>query len=81
LVLTGGWGLHSRGMDRVAGVNDPCLFVCTRFLAESSILTVVIGVLCFAAMAVLPLPDFVPHPIVAGASIAAAVDFREEFHE
>ena len=51
-----------------------------QFFAESAILTVVSGllgltagvVLC-AAMAAIPLPDFVPHPIVSGASIVASV--------
>jgi putative ABC transport system permease protein len=51
-----------------------------QFLAESAILTVVSGmlglgmglVLC-AAVAALPLPDFVPHPIVSGASIIASI--------
>jgi putative ABC transport system permease protein len=51
-----------------------------QFFAESAILTVVSGVLGLtvglalcAAMAALPLPDFVPHPIVSGASIVASV--------
>jgi putative ABC transport system permease protein len=51
-----------------------------QFLAESAILTVISGalglaaglVLC-AAVAALPLPDFVPHPIVSGASIIASL--------
>jgi putative ABC transport system permease protein len=51
-----------------------------QFLAESAILTVVGGalglaggmVLC-AGVAALPLPDFVPHPIVSGASIIASI--------
>jgi len=51
-----------------------------QFLAESAILTAVSGVfgllagliLC-AAVAALPLPDFVPHPIVSGASIIASI--------
>jgi putative ABC transport system permease protein len=51
-----------------------------QFFAESAILTVVSGVLGLtaglglcAAMAAIPLPDFVPHPIVSGASIVASV--------
>jgi len=51
-----------------------------QFFAESAILTTVSGVLGLtagvglcAAMAVIPLPDFVPHPIVSGASIVASV--------
>ena len=47
-----------------------------QFFAESAILTVVSGVLGLTAglalcavMSVIPLPDFVPHPIVSGASI------------
>jgi putative ABC transport system permease protein len=51
-----------------------------QFFAESAILTMVSGVLGLtvglalcAAMAALPLPDFVPHPIVSGASIVASV--------
>jgi len=51
-----------------------------QFLAESAILTVVSGALgvtaglglCLA-VAALPLPDFVPHPIVSGASIVASL--------
>src|SRR5579862_7248734 len=51
-----------------------------QFLAESAILTAVGGVfgllagliLC-ATVAALPLPDFVPHPIVSGASIIASI--------
>jgi putative ABC transport system permease protein len=51
-----------------------------QFFAESTILTVVSGGLglsfgagiCFA-MAVLPLPDFVPHPIVSPISVIASV--------
>jgi putative ABC transport system permease protein len=51
-----------------------------QFFAESAILTVVSGflgltaglALC-AAMSAIPLPDFVPHPIVSGASIVASV--------
>src|SRR4029077_17179713 len=51
-----------------------------QFFAESAILTGISGVvgvtagvgLC-AAMAAIPLPDFVPHPIVSGASIVASV--------
>jgi putative ABC transport system permease protein len=51
-----------------------------QFFAESAILTVVSGALGLtfgvglcAAMAAVPLPDFVPHPIVSGASIVASV--------
>jgi putative ABC transport system permease protein len=51
-----------------------------QFFAESAILTVVsgvlgltAGVLLCAAMSAIPLPDFVPHPIVSGASIVASV--------
>jgi putative ABC transport system permease protein len=51
-----------------------------QFFAESAILTVVSGVLGLtaglilcAAMSAIPLPDFVPHPIVSGASILASV--------
>jgi len=51
-----------------------------QFFAESAILTVVSGFLGLtagvglcAAMSVIPLPDFVPHPIVSGASILASV--------
>jgi putative ABC transport system permease protein len=51
-----------------------------QFLAESAILTVVSGVLGLGAglvlcagVAALPLPDFVPHPIVSGASIIASI--------
>ena len=51
-----------------------------QFFAESAILTVVsgalglsVGVALCAVMALLPLPDFVPHPIVSGASIVASV--------
>src|SRR5579863_10028039 len=51
-----------------------------QFFAESAILTVVSGVLGLSAglalcavMSVIPLPDFVPHPIVSGASILASV--------
>jgi len=51
-----------------------------QFFAESAILTVASGVLGLtaglglcAAMAAVPLPDFVPHPIVSGASILASV--------
>jgi putative ABC transport system permease protein len=51
-----------------------------QFFAESAILTVVsgllgltVGVALCAMMALLPLPDFVPHPIVSGASIVASV--------
>ena len=51
-----------------------------QFFAESAILTVVSGVLGLTAglglctaMAAVPLPDFVPHPIVSGASILASV--------
>ena len=51
-----------------------------QFFAESAILTVVSGVLGLtagvvlcAAMSAIPLPDFVPHPIVSGASIVASV--------
>jgi putative ABC transport system permease protein len=51
-----------------------------QFFAESAILTMVSGVLGLtvglalcAAMAALPLPNFVPHPIVSGASIVASV--------
>jgi len=51
-----------------------------QFFAESAILTVVSGVLgvtagasLCAVMAAIPLPDFVPHPIVSGASIVASV--------
>lgn len=51
-----------------------------QFFAESAILTVVSGVLGLTAglalcavMSVIPLPDFVPHPIVSGASILASV--------
>jgi len=51
-----------------------------QFFAESAILTVVSGVLGLtaglalcAAMSVIPLPDFVPHPIVSGASIVVSV--------
>jgi putative ABC transport system permease protein len=51
-----------------------------QFFAESAILTVVSGVLGLtaglglcAAMEAIPLPDFVPHPIVSGASIVASV--------
>jgi putative ABC transport system permease protein len=51
-----------------------------QFFAESAILTVVSGVLGLtaglvlcAAMSAVPLPDFVPHPIVSGASIVASV--------
>ena len=51
-----------------------------QFFAESAILTVVSGVLgvtagmvLCAAMSAIPLPDFVPHPIVSGASIVASV--------
>ncbi len=51
-----------------------------QFFAESAILTVVSGVLGLTAgvglcvaMAALPLPDFVPHPIISGASIVASV--------
>ena len=51
-----------------------------QFFAESAILTVASGVLGLSAglglcsaMAVIPLPDFVPHPIVSGASIVASV--------
>lgn len=51
-----------------------------QFFAESAILTVASGVvglsaglvLC-AGMAAIPLPEFVPHPIVSGASIVASV--------
>ena len=51
-----------------------------QFFAESAILTVVSGILGLtaglalcAAMSAIPLPDFVPHPIVSGASIVASV--------
>jgi len=51
-----------------------------QFFAESAILTAVSGVLGLTAglalcavMSVIPLPDFVPHPIVSGASILASV--------
>ena len=51
-----------------------------QFFAESAILTLVSGVLGLAcgvglclAMAAVPLPDFVPHPIVSGASIVVSV--------
>ena len=51
-----------------------------QFFAESAILTVVSGVLGLSAgsglcavMAAIPLPDFVPHPIISGASIVASV--------
>jgi putative ABC transport system permease protein len=51
-----------------------------QFFAESAILTVVSGALGLstgialcAAMALIPLPDFVPHPIVSGASIVASL--------
>jgi len=51
-----------------------------QFFAESAILTVVsgalgltFGVILCIAMAAVPLPDFVPHPIISGASIAASV--------
>lgn len=51
-----------------------------QFFAESAILTVVSGVLGLtaglvlcAAMSAIPLPDFVPHPIVSGVSIVASV--------
>jgi putative ABC transport system permease protein len=51
-----------------------------QFFAESAILTIVSGALGLtfgvglcAAMAAIPLPDFVPHPIVSGASIVASV--------
>ena len=51
-----------------------------QFFAESAILTVVsgalgltVGVALCSMMALLPLPDFVPHPIVSGASIVASV--------
>jgi putative ABC transport system permease protein len=51
-----------------------------QFFAESAMLTVVSGVfglsfgigLC-AALEALPLPDFVPHPIVSGISIVASI--------
>ena len=51
-----------------------------QFFAESAILTLVSGVLglilgvglCLG-MAAVPLPDFVPHPIVSGASIVVSV--------
>jgi putative ABC transport system permease protein len=51
-----------------------------QFFAESAMLTVVSGVfglsfgigLC-AALEALPLPDFVPHPIVSGISIIASI--------
>jgi putative ABC transport system permease protein len=51
-----------------------------QFFAESAILTVVsgalgltVGVALCSAITLLPLPDFVPHPIVSGASIVASV--------
>jgi len=51
-----------------------------QFFAESAILTVVSGVLgltfgvgACVAMTVIPLPDFVPHPIVSPISIIASV--------
>jgi len=51
-----------------------------QFFAESAILTVVSGALGLTfgvglctVMAAIPLPDFVPHPIVSGASIVASV--------
>src|SRR3984957_485089 len=51
-----------------------------QFFAESAILTVVSGFLGLtagvglcAAMSMIPLPDFVPHPIVSSASIVASV--------
>jgi len=51
-----------------------------QFFAESAILTVVSGVLgviggvaLCAGVAALPLPNFVPHPIVSGASIVASI--------
>jgi putative ABC transport system permease protein len=51
-----------------------------QFFAESAILTVVSGVLgltfgvgACVAMTVIPLPDFVPHPIVSPISIVASV--------
>jgi len=51
-----------------------------QFFAESAVLTVVSGILGVSgglalctAVAALPLPDFVPHPIVSGASIVASI--------
>jgi putative ABC transport system permease protein len=51
-----------------------------QFFAESAILTIVSGALGLtfgvglcAVMTAIPLPDFVPHPIVSGASIVASV--------
>jgi len=51
-----------------------------QFFAESAILTVVSGGLGLAfgigtciALAVIPLPDFVPHPIVSAISVVASV--------
>jgi putative ABC transport system permease protein len=51
-----------------------------QFFAESAILTLASGLLGLtaglglcAAMKAIPLPDFVPHPIVSGASIVASV--------
>jgi putative ABC transport system permease protein len=51
-----------------------------QFFAESAILTVLSGVLGLAfgiglclALAAVPLPDFVPHPIVSGASIVMSL--------
>jgi len=51
-----------------------------QFFAESAVLTMVSGILGVSgglalcvAVAALPLPDFVPHPIVSGASIVASI--------
>jgi putative ABC transport system permease protein len=51
-----------------------------QFFAESAMLTVVSGILGFAfgmgtcaALQTLPLPDFVPHPVVSPISIIASI--------